>query len=195
MALVEGMGEALLNSNLVDGKAQNCLQSDPEALTKSKETIANGIACLTGEAIWGAKPIQKGGAWPLISEVSQRKGTAPIEMQNGGSGSAESKIASNWQLESDANASESEDKGVVGQESRPKKDVGESNGSAMVNGFCGKNPAPLQASQDDSDGIIESVIQCLDEKVSERESVCVFAAIYSSVEKAIFVQTLSTLYC
>ena len=51
MALVEGMGEALLNSNLVDGKAQNCLQSDPEALTKSKETIANGIACLTGDSL------------------------------------------------------------------------------------------------------------------------------------------------
>ena len=176
MALVEGMGEALLNSNLVDGKAQNCLQSDPEALTKSNETIANGIACLTGETIWGAKPIQKGGAWPLISEVGQRKGTAPIEMQNGGSGPAGSKIVANWRLESGESASESEEKGGVGRESRPKKGVGESNGGVMVNGFCGgKTPAPLPASQEVSDGIIESVIQCLDEKVSgrERESVCV----------------------
>lgn len=174
MALVEGMGEALLNSNLVDGKAQNCLQSDPEALTKSNETIANGIACLTGETFWGAKPIQKGGAWPLISEVGQRKGTAPIEMQNGGSGPAGSKIAANWRLESEESVSECEEKGVAGRASRPKKGVGESNGSVMVNGFCeGKNPAPLLASLEDSDGIIESVIQCLDEKVRRRESVCV----------------------
>ena len=63
MAMVEGMGEAILNSNLLDGKPQNCLQNGPETFAKSSEAITNGIGHLKGDTIWDANPVRKEAAW------------------------------------------------------------------------------------------------------------------------------------
>ena len=169
MAMVEGMGEAILNSNLLDGKPQNCLQNGPETFAKSSEAITNGIGHLKGETIWDANPVHKEAAWLNGGVVGHgpRNGDAPIEMQNGGSGAAGWNGIANGQLESDESASESEqrDTSVENRSQEPKRD----SGMVALNVCSGKereNPTPsLTSGSQDQDGIIESVIQCLDEKV------------------------------
>jgi len=173
MALVEGMGEALLNSNLVDGKAQNCLQNAPETIAKSSEAITNGIGHLKGETIWSAKPSQKGAAWLNggVAGMGPRSGDAPIEMQNGGSGAAGSNGTANAQLESDESASESGERHEQGDTSvENRSQEPKHNGGMVAINVCSsnerENSAPfLTSASQDYDRIIESVIQCLDEKV------------------------------